>query len=769
MTANEDAWATRKEPAAPRPADATPAGRHTRREDPLGPRREDHPEEPRVTLPQVLKTQYKVDGEIEAFGAEADLLLVRDQRGIRRVIKLYRRRGDQASREVWASLEQLSTGHVVQILDRGQASGHDFEVMEYVPGGNLAGLVGRDGEKATSSLVRNVVRQVASALKQLHDQGIIHQDLKPENVLIRSEKPLDLAVADFGISRVLHQTRVAAEASGTLAYLAPELLLRSGGQTSSTRDWWALGMIARELLIGQRPFDDMVEPAIDAAVMLRGIDLSGIDDPQLRRLCGGLLTRDPEARWGWTEVEEWLDGGVPPVVDMPLPRPSPSSPPDNGNRRALPFLKQRYTDRREFVRALATAAAWRAASRDYFTAMGPPEHPSVGWRRLRNWLTQFDETDEDESLQHLVDQELVDETAGPDAKLIRLVRWLDPDSTPMCHGRLVDPANLAAAADDARGAQTLEDERLLLIDALWNQRLLPELALLPSGSGLDEVDQAWRAANHRYQAAQARIRSAMTPDFREPPAPPATRHILAPLLSLVLEPEQETASLRQRLAEVAAQTSAVGWFTAVQQAAGDEPAAVLATLHLAPGALADADYLKRQAAANREEQQQRAAQWQAMEAGRRSQSALMAARVSAAVPFAIYALGMCLIAGVSPAIVPDAKGAAAGMLVIGLILAGAQFVAEMMLAVEIGAEYRKGYGLFSRSGAGLQAAGRSVRGPASGCGVILLALIGVPILLAAPVLLYVALAIVHALSIVHRRRDWRTRYRAASVRIRGFE
>ncbi|MFD3401545.1 serine/threonine-protein kinase [Kribbella sp. NPDC058693] len=772
MTENDEAWATRKEAPAVRPAE--PAGHHTRREDPLGTRREDA-DELLTQLPRELAARYTIEGELESFGGEANLLLVRDQRGVRRVIKLYRRRGDQAARDVWERLEHLSTGHVIRIVETGQTgSGHDFEVMEYVAGGSLAELVRRVGGPAAPALVRNVVRQVASALKQLHDQHIVHQDLKPENVLVRSETPLDLAVTDFGISRVLDQTRVAAGASGTLAYLAPELRLASGGRTSPARDWWALGMIARELLIGQRPFQDMMESAIDASLLLRNIDLPGIDDPQLRRLCRGLLTKDPDARWDWTEVEQWLDGGSPPVSDEPTVQESQITATRTGqavgtNRQPLIFRQKSYVDRKELVRALAEPDAWATACERYFTTMGTTDHPSEGWRRLRVWLTRFDAADQDEELQRLVDLELTDETAGPDAKLIRLIRWLDPEAPAMCRGRLVDPANLAAAADDARAAQALDDERLLFIDALWSQRLLQELALQPTGSSLDEVDHAWRAAEHRYRAAQARIRGAMTPDFREPPPPVGTRDVLAPLLSLVLEPEEETASLQQRMAEVAARTNKVSWYTSARQAAGDEPAAVLATLFLAPGALADADYLDRQAAANQEEKQRRSEQWQTMESRRRSSSALAAARLSAIVPFAIYAVVICLVAVVGLKIDPNAKNSVVPMLVIGLLLAVGQLVAEMVLATEIGSQYRQGYGLFSRSGPALQAAGRGVRGPARGCGVIVLALIVVPFLLAVPILLYVVLAILHVRSIVNRRRDWRSRYRAEEIRVRGSE
>lgn len=719
------------------------------------------------TLPRALAARYDVTEELDSAGAEANLLKVVDERGIPRVVKIYRRRGEQASRDVWRSLERLSSSHIVQVVDTGQAAGHDFEVMEYAAGGNLLDLAGPDGVRAEAPFVRGVVRQIAEGLKSLHNEGIVHQDLKPENVLVRKKSPLDLVLADFGISRLLHQTRVAAEAAGTLAYLAPELLVRSGGQTSPARDWWALGMITRELLLGERPFKDMVSQSIEAAVTRRPIDLSGVGDPRMELLCRGLLTRDPEARWEWAEVDQWLDGGSPRADDVPLDLATELRQESGSERRPLLLLSQRYTEKEALVGALTQQEAWLAACRRYFTTMGTDEHPSEGWRRLRKWLRQFDEDDQDESLQYLIDEELVDPTAGPDARLIRLIRWLDPDAPAMFRGRSIDPVNLAAAADDARAARVADDDRLLLIEALWQQKLLPEIAGLPSGRGLEQVDRAWRAAYDRYRVAEQWIRQALGPTFRDPPAAALVREILVPLLSLTLEADKESARLRGQLADVAAKTTAVSWYNTARNATGDDPAAILAVLHLAPGALADADYLRRTAEADRKAQLDRAATWTAMESQRRSGSALLGARTSATIPFVLYAVGMVALAILSASAVPDLRQQVVPSLVVGLLLAAGQLVLELKLATEIGGPYRDGYKLFSRSGGGLQAFGSRLNSPGSGCGFLLVAFIVVPFLLATPIILYVVLAIVHVRSVLGRRRDWRSRYAVDRRRVTG--
>ena len=247
--------------------------------------------------------------ELPNPGAEADVLLVRDITTVGpgygevtlRVVKVYRR-NMYADHAVWAKIQSLSSENIVRFLETGTSGGRDYEVMEYLPGGNLTQLAA--GYRALPlSMVGEVVRQVAGGLVELHRLGIVHRDLKPENVLVRRARPLDVVVTDFGLSRAPEQSVVAASRSGTLAYLSPETLLHKGAHSSKARDWWALGMIARELLTGVRPFEETTEAGIHQALMLRPVDLSDIADPRARLLCRGLLHRDPADRWGAREVE----------------------------------------------------------------------------------------------------------------------------------------------------------------------------------------------------------------------------------------------------------------------------------------------------------------------------------------------------------------------------------------------------------------------------------------------------------------------------------
>ncbi len=273
-----------------------------------------------VRLPGALGSRFAVEGELPVQGAESDLLLVREHEGngARYVVKIYRR-GYSADREVWEALPRLTSRHVVRVLETGHADGRDYEILEYLPEGNLKAL--SQGRRVDPTAA---VAQLAEGLKALHDVGIVHRDLKPENVLVRGS---ELVITDFGLSRVLEQSVVFASSSRTLAYAAPESL---SGQVSPARDWWSLGMIARELITGRRPFDGLSETVVVDHLATRAIENDDVQDPHLRLLCQGLLTRDPRRRWGYAQVVEWLRGETPAVHEEAVrpyvpPQASPAS------------------------------------------------------------------------------------------------------------------------------------------------------------------------------------------------------------------------------------------------------------------------------------------------------------------------------------------------------------------------------------------------------------------------------------------------------------
>jgi eukaryotic-like serine/threonine-protein kinase len=153
------------------------------------------------------------------------------------------------------ALAKLSHSHIAAVYDVGEQDGIDYIVMECVPGETLA--VKLKVGQLTVKDATSIVMQVAEALEEAHEQGVIHRDLKPANVMITPKG--QAKVLDFGIAKLLAPAAKDATASietgmllGTPFYMSPE---QAQGMTVDTRtDLWSLGIIYYESLSGRTPF-----------------------------------------------------------------------------------------------------------------------------------------------------------------------------------------------------------------------------------------------------------------------------------------------------------------------------------------------------------------------------------------------------------------------------------------------------------------------------------------------------------------------------------
>ena len=147
---------------------------------------------------------------------------------------------------------QLSHPNIVTVIDRGEADGHQFIVFEFVEGETLKDLVDRTGPLPTRRALE-LTLQIADALAYAHHSGIIHRDVKPQNVLLTRN---GLArVTDFGIARSLdveHSHTLTGTVLGTSNYLSPEQA--SGQPVTEATDVYSLGVVLYELLAGEVPF-----------------------------------------------------------------------------------------------------------------------------------------------------------------------------------------------------------------------------------------------------------------------------------------------------------------------------------------------------------------------------------------------------------------------------------------------------------------------------------------------------------------------------------
>lgn len=143
--------------------------------------------------------------------------------------------------------------HVVRLLDWFSSYDKYYLVFELADGGELFDCLVARG-KFSERDAADLVRSVAGALEYLHAHGVVHRDVKPENILFRSkEQDADVVLVDFGIARALHSPgERLTSAAGSLGYAAPEILLGEGHGTPV--DLWSLGVITYTLLCGYAPF-----------------------------------------------------------------------------------------------------------------------------------------------------------------------------------------------------------------------------------------------------------------------------------------------------------------------------------------------------------------------------------------------------------------------------------------------------------------------------------------------------------------------------------
>jgi serine/threonine-protein kinase len=150
------------------------------------------------------------------------------------------------------AVARLSHPNIVTVIDRGDDDGRQYIVFEYVDGENLKELVLRSGRLPVRRALE-LALAIADGLSFAHQRGLVHRDVKPQNVLLNKDG--DVKVTDFGIARSLHVEHGVTQTGtvmGTGEYLAPEQA--SGKPVSPATDVYSLGVVLWELLAGDVPF-----------------------------------------------------------------------------------------------------------------------------------------------------------------------------------------------------------------------------------------------------------------------------------------------------------------------------------------------------------------------------------------------------------------------------------------------------------------------------------------------------------------------------------
>jgi len=220
---------------------------------------------------------------------------------------------------------QLHHPHIVQLYDSGAAGGSLYYVMPYEAGPSLRQRLARDGPLPVEEAVL-VLRDVCDALAHAHAHGIIHRDIKPDNVLLSGRHAM---VTDFGVAKAAtaataHATLTGAGiVLGTPAYMAPEQI-GSDPRIDHRADIYAVGVLAYELLAGRPPFtddapQDMLSAHLTQAPLPIRTHRADVPEP-LAELVMKSLEKRPADRWQTAaELVQRLDAlAVMPRVPAPF-------------------------------------------------------------------------------------------------------------------------------------------------------------------------------------------------------------------------------------------------------------------------------------------------------------------------------------------------------------------------------------------------------------------------------------------------------------------
>jgi TolB-like protein/tRNA A-37 threonylcarbamoyl transferase component Bud32 len=286
-------------------------------------------------LSSALTGHYRIDREVGS-GGMATVYLAHDLKHDRKVaLKVLKPElaavlgPDRFPREI-RIVAQFQHPHILSLYDSGETQGFLYYVMPFVEGESLRARLDRVKELPVGEAVR-ILREVADALAYAHSRGIVHRDIKPDNVMLSGRHAV---VTDFGVAKAVsvsggEKLTTVGVAVGTPHYMAPEQAM--GEATIDHRaDIYAIGVLGYEMLAGHPPFEGKTSQAIlSAHVMEQPPELRtqrASVPPALADILARCLAKNPADRW--QSAEELLaqleglaatpSGGVTPTDTRPV-------------------------------------------------------------------------------------------------------------------------------------------------------------------------------------------------------------------------------------------------------------------------------------------------------------------------------------------------------------------------------------------------------------------------------------------------------------------
>lgn len=302
----------------------------------------------KIVAGTLIADKYEIVEPLSVSTGEAELYVCKYD-GKEYVAKVYRRQR-AVKPEVITALKSIKSPYVASLFDTGIHNNLPFEILPYYKNGSLQGR-----KFSMTELKKTIIPCINEALNVLHQNDIIHKDLKPSNIMLLDDNK-SVAIIDFGISSVVEQgnTVLVTKTGMTPEYSAPETFRNLFLEES---DYYSFGITLYELYCGYTPYKNMNAEEIAQFTAVQRIPFPKDMPQELQELISAVTYFDitsrnnknnPNRRWTYTEVDNWCKGKKQVI---------PGEGTGFGAEKAIPaytFLGQAYKDIPSLITALAS-------------------------------------------------------------------------------------------------------------------------------------------------------------------------------------------------------------------------------------------------------------------------------------------------------------------------------------------------------------------------------------------------------------------------------
>lgn len=203
-----------------------------------------------------------------------------------------------------AILKKIRHKNIICLKDTFETDSHIIFALELCAGGDLLNYV-RKRRKLNENTAKVVFKQILKALEYCHNNGVLHRDIKLDNILLDSKG--NVKVGDFGVSKIVNEGEVMHDQCGTPAYIAPEILLDQG-YTGFNIDIWSAGVVLYAMLYGTVPFKAHNMKDLHRSIILAKYSLKDTISPEAMDLIQKILEPDPTKRYTIAQIlsHQWF-------------------------------------------------------------------------------------------------------------------------------------------------------------------------------------------------------------------------------------------------------------------------------------------------------------------------------------------------------------------------------------------------------------------------------------------------------------------------------